>query len=398
MSRPANCWEDGAVKARFAAQYPYGEWTRGILRLQDIPGPVAPAAPLGDAERARLCAAFGYAHEDIEDMILPMAVSGVEPTVSMGADEPLAALSHAHPPLFAYFKQRFAQVTNPPSTPSAKRSRPTRASISATTATFYPPAAENCRVIELDSPILTAEELERIRGLRHPDFRVRVIPLLYPRAKNLQSALAELFAACDRACREGVNIVILSDRGLDGGTPGHPFAAGGVGAGQHLVREKKRTAVSVLLESGEPRDVHQLAMLIGFGARAVNPYLAHECVLSLCESGRIDKAPAQAIADYDRALSFGVLKVASKMGVSTLQAYQSAQLFEAVGLDAALVDAYFTNTPHYLGGTDLRRIEEDSRYHHSRAFFDPLGGGGAAQRRPPPPAHRRWRGGTSLQP
>ena len=116
-------------------------------------------------------------------------------------------------------------------------------------------------------------------------------------------------------------------------------------------------------------------MLIGFGARAVNPYLAHECVLSLCESGRIDKAPAQAIADYDRALSFGVLKVASKMGVSTLQAYQSAQLFEAVGLDAALVDAYFTNTPHYLGGTDLRRIEEDSRYHHGRAFFDPLGGG-----------------------
>ena len=131
---------------------------------------------------------------------------------------------------------------------------------------------------------------------------------------------------------------------------------------QHLVREKKRTAVSVLLESGEPRDVHQMAMLIGFGARAVNPYLAHECVLSLCESGRIDKAPAQAIADYDRALSFGVLKVASKMGVSTLQAYQSAQLFEAVGLDAALVDAYFTNTPHYLGGADLRRIEAVTSY------------------------------------
>ena len=367
--------ENGAVKARFAAQYPYGEWTRGILRLQDIPGPVAPAAPLGDAERARLCAAFGYAHEDIEDMILPMAVSGVEPTVSMGADEPLAALSHAHPPLFAYFKQRFAQVTNPPIDAIREKVKTDESIYIGDDGNLLSPAAENCRVIELDSPILTAEELERIRGLRHPDFRVRVISLLYPRAKNLQSALAELFAACDRACREGVNIVILSDRGLDGEHLAIPSLLAVSALEQHLVRKKKRTAVSVLLESGEPRDVHQLAMLIGFGARAVNPYLAHECVLSLCESGRIDKAPAQAIADYDRALSFGVLKVASKMGVSTLQAYQSAQLFEAVGLDAALVDAYFTNTPHYLGGTDLRRIEEDSRYHHGRAFFDPLGGG-----------------------
>ena len=356
-------------------QYPYGEWTRGILRLQDIPGPVAPAAPLGDAERARLCAAFGYAHEDIEDMILPMAVSGVEPTVSMGADEPLAALSHAHPPLFAYFKQRFAQVTNPPIDAIREKVKTDESIYIGDDGNLLSPAAENCRVIELDSPILTAEELERIRGLRHPDFRVRAISLLYPRAKNLQSALAELFAACDRACREGANIVILSDRGLDGEHLAIPSLLAVSALEQHLVREKKRTAVSVLLESGEPRDVHQLAMLVGFGARAVNPYLAHECVLALCASGRIDKAPAQAIADYDRALSSGVLKVASKMGVSTLQAYQSAQLFEAVGLDAALVDAYFTNTPHCLGGTDLRRIEEDSRYHHGRAFFDPISGG-----------------------
>ena len=367
--------ENGAVKARFAAQYPYGEWTRGILRLQDIPGPVAPAAPLGDAERARLCAAFGYAHEDIEDMILPMAVSGVEPTVSMGADEPLAALSHAHPPLFAYFKQRFAQVTNPPIDAIREKVKTDESIYIGDDGNLLSPAAENCRVIELDAPILTAEELERIRGLRHPDFRVRTIPLLYPRAKNLQSALEDMFAACDRACREGANIVILSDRGLDGEHLAIPSLLAVSALEQHLVRKKKRTAVSVLLESGEPRDVHQLAMLIGFGARAVNPYLAHECVLALCESGRIDKAPAQAIADYDRALSSGVLKVASKMGVSTLQAYQSAQLFEAVGLDAALVDAYFTNTPHYLGGTDLPRIEEDSRYHHDRAFLDPISGG-----------------------
>ena len=367
--RTGELLENDAVKARFAARRPYGEWTRGILRLQDIPGPVAPAAPLGEEERARLCAAFGYAHEDIEDTILPMAVSGVEPTVSMGADEPLAALSHAHPPLFAYFKQRFAQVTNPPIDAIREKVKTDESIYIGDDGNLLSPAAENCRVIELDGPVLTAEALERIRGLRHPDFRVRTIPLLYPRAGNLQSALEGMFAACDRACREGANIVILSDRGLDGEHLAIPSLLAVSALEQHLVREKKRTAVSVLLESGEPRDVHQLAMLVGFGARAVNPYLAHECVLALCAGGRIDKAPAQAIADYDRALSSGVLKVASKMGVSTLQAYQSAQLFEAVGLDAALVDAYFTNTPHCLGGTGLSRIEEDSRYHHDRAFW-----------------------------
>ena len=307
-------------------------------------------------------------------MILPMAANGVEPTVSMGADEPLAALSHAHPPLFAYFKQRFAQVTNPPIDAIREKVKTDESVYIGDDGNLLSPAAENCRVIELDSPILTAEELERIRGLRHPDFRVRTISLLYPSAQGLQSALEELFAACDRACREGANIVILSDRGLDGERLAIPSLLAVSALEQHLVRKKKRTAVSVLLESGEPRDVHQLAMLVGFGARAVNPYLAHECVLALCASGRIDKSPAQAVADYDRALSSGVLKVASKMGVSTLQAYQSAQLFEAVGLDAALVDAYFTNTPHCLGGVGLRRVEEDSRYHHDRAFSVPLGG------------------------
>ena len=199
-------------------QYPYGEWTRGILRLQDIPGPVAPAAPLGDAERARLCAAFGYAHEDIEDMILPMAVSGVEPTVSMGADDALATLSHAHPPLFAYFKQRFAQVTNPPIDAIREKVKTDESIYIGDDGNLLSPRRENCRVIELDSPILTAEELERIRGLRHPDFRVRVISLLYPRAKTCKAPLRSCSPACDRACREGVNIVILSDRGWTGNT------------------------------------------------------------------------------------------------------------------------------------------------------------------------------------
>ena len=195
--------ESDAVKARFAAQHPYGQWTKGILRLKDAAGPASPTAPMGGEERMRLCIAFGYANEDIQDMLLPMAVNGVEPTASMGADEPLAALSRAHPPLFAYFKQRFAQVTNPPIDAIREKVKTDQSVYIGDDGNLLDPAAENCRVIELDSPILTAEELERIRGLRHPDFRVGTISLLYPRTRGLQAALEGLFAACDRAWREG---------------------------------------------------------------------------------------------------------------------------------------------------------------------------------------------------
>ena len=369
--------ESDEIKIRFGSMHPYGEWMKGVVPLKDIARSVAPAYPMPDAQRTQLCKAFGYAHEDIHDMLLPMAVNGVEPTVSMGADEPIAALSKAHPPLFSYFKQRFAQVTNPPIDAIREKMKTDQSIYIGDDGNLLDSGAENCMVIELPTPILTAEELERIRGIQHLAFRVATLSMLYPRGQSLQSALDHLFAACDKACIDGMNIVILSDRGLGREHLAIPSLLAVSALEQHLVRKKKRTAVSVILESGEPRDVHQMAMLIGYGARAVNPYLAHECIAQLCRNGQIDKTPEQAIADYDEALSFGVLKVASKMGVSTLQAYQSAQLFEAIGLDTALVDAYFTNTPHYLGGTGLSRIEADSRWHHDRAFVSPLVGSDA---------------------
>lgn len=362
------------VKTRFASMQPYGEWLRGIVRLKELSQSVATTYPMTDAQRTQLCKAFGYAHEDIQDMILPMAANGAEPTVSMGADEPMAALSKAHPPLFSYFKQRFAQVTNPPIDAIREKIKTDQSVYIGDDGNLLEPGAENCMVVELDTPILTAEELERIRGIRHRAFHVRTLSMLYPKSQSLQAALENLFAACDHACRDGVNIVVLSDRGVDPEHLAIPSLLAVSALEQYLVRKKKRTAVSVLLESGEPRDVHQMAMLIGYGARAVNPYLAHECVAQLCQSGQIQKPAAQAIADYNEALSFGVLKIASKMGVSTLQAYQSAQLFEAIGLDASLVDTYFTNTPHYLGGTGLRSVEADSRWHHAHAFANPLTG------------------------
>jgi len=203
---------------------------------------------------------------------------------------------------------------------------------------------------------------------------VRTVSILYDKGKTLRDALDALFAACDRACAEQINILILSDRGLDADHFAIPSLLAVSALEQHLINIKKRTAVSVILESGEPRDVHHLALLVAFGARAVNPYLAHDCIRGLCREGRIRKDAEEAVADYNRALTAGVLKIASKMGVSTLQAYQSAQLFEIVGLDRKTAERYFTNTPFVLGGADLNRIEADSRFHHDAAFAQPAGG------------------------
>ena len=173
--------------------------------------------------------------------------------------------------------------------------------------------ADNCTVLELPTPVLTEEELERIRAIDSPDFRVRTISLLYNQKEKLRDALAGFFAECDRACADGMNILILSDRGVDADNLAIPSLLAVSGLEQHLISVKKRTAVSVVLESGEPRDVHQLALLVAYGARAVNPYLAHACVRALCADGQIDKTPDEAIRDYNKALTAGVLKIARKV-------------------------------------------------------------------------------------
>ena len=343
------------VKRHFASQQPYTQWLQQVVRLEDMPAGAATVQPL--AERERLCRAFGYTREDVQDVILPMAQSGAEPIVSMGADEPMAALSKVHPPLASYFKQRFAQVTNPPIDALREKIKTDCTIYLGDDGNLLDMAGGNCAVIELDGPVLTEEELARIRSLESPAFSVKTVSLLYQSGESLRQALEALFAASDRACREGANILILSDWCVDASHLAIPSLLAVSALEQHLVREKKRTKVSVILESGEPRDVHQLATLLAYGARAVNPYLAHACIES-----------PEGVRAFDRALVAGVLKIASKMGVSTLQAYQSAQLFETLGLDADLVDAHFTNTPHCLGGVGLARIEADSRWHHAQAF------------------------------
>ena len=360
--------ESEALKTRFAQEHPYSEWMQKLVRLEDLPRTKAEEDHLSDTEREKLCKAFHYTWEDLQDIVLPMAAKGTEPIVSMGADVPVAALSKTHPSVYDYFRQRFAQVTNPPIDALREEVKTDCSIYVGDDGNLLSREAANSAVLELPSPVLTEEELQRIREMNHPDFSVRTVSLLYDKKDSLRDALDHFFTVCDQACRDYINILILSDRGVNAESMAIPSLLAVSALEQHLIKIKKRTAVSVILESGEPRDVHQLAMLIAFGARAVNPYLAHDCVRALCADGQVDKTPEDAIRDYNKALTAGVLKIASKMGVSVLQAYQSAQLFEAVGLDRGLVETYFTNTPCSLGGTDLNRLEADSRFHHDAAF------------------------------
>ena len=360
--------ESTALKTRYAKAQPYGDWMHHLIALADLPEYRTENEILDEAWQVRLCKALHYTQEDVQNILLPMAENGTEPIVSMGADGPVAALSKTHPALFDYFRQRFAQVTNPPIDALREEIKTDCSVYIGDDGNLLSSGPENSTVLELPSPVLTGADLSRIRNLNHPDFRVRTVSLLYKKETGLGSALNAFFAACDQACMDGINILILSDRGVDEHHLAIPSLLAVSALEQHLIRIKKRTAVSVLLESGEPRDVHQLALLVAYGARAVNPYLAHDCIRSLCEKGQIRKAADEAIGDYDHALTAGVLKIASKMGVSTLQAYQSAQLFEAIGLDEKFVETCFTNTPYALGGADLSTIEADSRFHHSAAF------------------------------
>ncbi len=360
--------ESHEIKIRYARECPYPEWMKSLIRLEELPGVAGAEERIGEGDLTRLAKAFHYSWEDVQDILRPMAENGTEPIVSMGADEPLAALSKTHPSLFDYFKQRFAQVTNPPIDALREEIKTDCSVYIGDDGNLLSRDPENCTVLELPSPVLTDDEFRRIRELRHPAFAVRTVSLLYPKTGSLREALEDLFAACDQACRDRINVLILSDRGMGENTLAIPSLLAVSALEQYLIRIKKRTAVSVVLESGEPRDVHQLALLVAFGARAVNPYLAHAWVRKMCENGEVKKDPEEALANYDRALTAGVLKIASKMGVSTLQAYQSAQLFETVGLDRPFVEKYFTNTPCSLGGTDLTRVEADSRFHHEEAF------------------------------
>jgi glutamate synthase (NADPH) large chain len=364
---------DEECKAFFASRHPYGEWLDdNLVTLSSLSIPNKKVEKSSPEERTKLYKAFGYTYEDITDAILPMAKNGIEQTASMGNDTTLAVLSEKHQPLFSYFKQLFAQVTNPPIDSLREEIVTDTAVYVGSDGNLLEDKAENCRVLEIKNPILTSVDLMRIRNMKKKGFKVQTVSLLYYKNTDLETAVERLFVDCDRAYKNGSNIIILSDRGVDENHVAIPSLLAVSAMEQYLIRTKKRTAISIILESAEPRDVHHFALLLGYGARAINPYLAHECIEELVENGNLDKDPHTAIKDYNTAILHGIVKIAAKMGISTLQSYQSAQIFEAVGICKSVIDKYFTNTVSPVDGIGLKEIAEGVEWRHSHAF-DPLG-------------------------
>ena len=364
---------DSEIKEGYAARNPYGEWLdRNLVRLKDLPIPNHRVETYTSERRTQVQKAFGYTYEDVKDTILPMARTGAEPTAAMGADIPLAVLSGHDQPLFNYFRQLFAQVTNPPIDAIREEIVTDTTVYVGDDGNLLEERAENCRVLQIHNPILTSVDLMKIKAMDKPGFHVETVSLLYFKNMPLKRALDQMKIAADRAYRNGANIIILSDRGVDENHVAIPSLLAVSCLEQHLVRTRKRTAVSVILESAEPRDVHHFAALLGYGARAVNPYLAQETIGQLIDEGLLDKDFGAAVDDYDKAILKGIVKIASKMGISTIQSYQSAQIFEAIGISQDVVHEYFTNTVSRVGGIGLKEIEQLVDKNHSRAF-DPLG-------------------------
>lgn len=365
--------EDYDLKKEYASSNPYGEWLDTyLLHLKDLPAPDKKTHIHSQHERDILYKIFGYTYEDVKDIILPMARVKLEPTSAMGTDIPLAIYSKNHLSLFHYFKQLFAQVTNPP-IDSLREEVVTDTTIYiGSDGNLLKDKSENCTVLEVNNPILTSRDMDKIRQLNQTGFKNETISLLFYRGTSLKEALDNLFIECDKAYRNGANILILSDKGVDEGHMAIPSLLAVSALEQHLVKTKKKTDVSIILESGEPRDVHQFATLLGYGATAIYLYLAHECIEEMIQLNMLDKEVNIAIDDYNEAILKGIVKIAAKMGISTLQSYQGAQIFEAIGISKDVIDTYFTNTISEVEGITLEDIEKDLIYHHDRAY-DPLG-------------------------
>ena len=361
------------LKEKYATKQPYGEWLdNNLVQLHDLKIPNQKVPMHTKEERARLQKAFGYTYEDLKTSILPMALNGSESIGAMGIDTPLAVLSNKHQPLFNYFKQLFAQVTNPPIDSIREKVVTSTTVYLGTDGNVLEEKAENCKQLKINDPILTNTDLLKIKNMKVDGFKVETIPIIYYKNTSLEKAIDHLFVEVDRAHREGANIIILSDRGVDENHVAIPSLLAVSALQQYLVQTKKRTAMAVILESGEPRDVHHFATLLGYGASAINPYLAQESIQELIDLNMLDKDYYAAVDDYNNAILGGIVKIAAKMGISTIQSYQGAKIFEAIGIDSYVINKYFKGTVSRIEGISLKDIQEDVETLHSKAF-DPLG-------------------------
>ncbi len=365
---------DEEIKHEVASAYPYRQWLdKYMVELAHLPDPPSVAEPDHETVLARQMA-FGYTFEDLRIVMSPMARDGVEAIGSMGNDAPLAVLSSRPQLLYNYFKQLFAQVTNPPIDCIREEIVTSTETTIGSERNLLEPMPESCHLIELKSPILTNEELAKLRHVAQGDFKSITLPILFPPAEGglgLEKAMEALYAKADRAIAEGVNILILSDRGLDADNAPIPALLAVSGLHHHLIRTGTRTRVGLVLESGEPREVHHFSLLIGYGCGAINPYLAFETLDDMIRQGLLKGVDHKtACKNYAKAAVKGVVKVISKMGISTIQSYRGAQIFEAVGLHHRVIDKYFTWSHSRVEGIGIKEIAQEVLLRHQRAFPD----------------------------
>ncbi|EID18089.1 glutamate synthase large subunit [Mycolicibacterium phlei] len=366
---------DDEIKERLAKQEPYEEWLHaGLLDVATLPERVRVQPNHESVVRRQI--SFGYTEEELRVLLTPMAASGQEPIGSMGSDTPVAVLSQRSRLLYDYFVELFAQVTNPPLDAIREEVVTSMTRIMGPEQNLLEPTAASCRQILLRTPIIDNDELNKIVHINadgeHPGLRTTVLRALYDverGGEGLADALEELRIRASEAIAKGARTLVISDRDSDHTRAPIPSLLAVSAVHHHLVRTKQRAKVALVVESGDAREVHHMALLIGFGAAAVNPYLAFESIEDLIREGELTGIdPATAVRNYCKALSKGVMKVMSKMGISTVASYTAAQAFEAVGIDKSVIDEYFTGTPSQLGGVDLDVIAEEVKLRHRRAY------------------------------
>lgn len=364
--------DDDTLKERYAKRQPYGEWLdNNLVHLKDLKIPNKKVEEYSKEQAERLRKAFGYTYEECKNSILTMAMNGSEPIAAMGTDAPIPPLSERPQPLFRYFKQLFAQVTNPPIDALREKVVTSTSIYIGTAGNILQEKEENCNVMRIDNPILTNTDMLKIKNLNMRGFKAEVIPITYYTSTSLEKAIDRVCMEADRAYKDGANILILSDRGVDENHVAIPSLLAISALQQHLVRTKKRTRVSIILETAEPREVHHFATLIGFGASAVNPYLAIDTIGEMVQSGLLDKDYYAAVDDYTNSIKNSIIKIGSKMGISTIQSYMGSRIFEAIGISEEVIDKYFAGVVSRVGGIGIAEIEKQIETLHSQAF-DPL--------------------------
>jgi len=372
---------DEEIKQSIATEHPYQEWLdKNLVDLSDLPVVGArgfsplPGAPLRDVPLTQRQRAFGYTFEELRLLLSPMAQNGVEAIGAMGTDTPLAVLSNRPKLLYDYFQQLFAQVTNPPIDSIREAIITSPITTIGRERNLLQPEPESCRLIKLQTPIISNAELVKLKAVHHPHFSSVTLPMLFAPdtgVAGMESAIDEICRQADVAIASGTNVIILSDRGVGPDQAAIPALLAVSGLHHHLIRNGSRTRVGLVLESGEPREVHHYAVLLGYGCGAINPYLAFETLDQMIHDGVLNGIEYdKACQNYIKAVTKGVIKIGSKIGVSTIQSYRGAQIFEAIGLDSSVIDKYFTWTASRLEGANLAVLAKEAILRHRHAFPD----------------------------